>query len=82
MSVFILSANFPYNPYFYFMKFKPIGQIIYWFCATLLIALFGAKSTALIAFPMVGFFISVMWSIIVSLALNSVATHHGSFLVY
>ncbi len=39
MSVFILSANFPYNPYFYFMKFKPIGQIIYWFCATLLIAL-------------------------------------------
>jgi fucose permease len=46
---------------------------------SLLIALMGSKATALIAFPMVGFFISVMWSIIVSLALNSVATHHGSF---
>jgi fucose permease len=45
----------------------------------LLVALFGSKSIALIAFPAVGFFISVMWSIIVSLALNSVATHHGSF---
>lgn len=46
---------------------------------TLVIALFGTKSVALFAFPMLGFFISVMWSIIVSLALNSVASHHGSF---
>ena len=46
---------------------------------TLLIALLGSSSIALIAFPMVGFFISVMWSIIISLALNSVASHHGSF---
>lgn len=42
------------------------------------IALFGSKSLALYAFPMVGFFISVMWSIIISLALNSAASHHGS----
>ena len=28
---------------------------------------------------LVGFFISVMWSIIISLALNSVEHHHGSF---
>jgi fucose permease len=28
---------------------------------------------------MVGFFLSVMWSVIFSLALNSVAQHHGSF---
>jgi fucose permease len=28
---------------------------------------------------MVGFFLSVMWSVIFSLALNSVAEHHGSF---
>jgi fucose permease len=28
---------------------------------------------------MVGFFCSVMWSIIISLALNSLAEHHGSF---
>jgi fucose permease len=32
-----------------------------------------------IAFMMVGFFLSVMWSVIFSLALNSVAEHHGSF---
>jgi fucose permease len=46
---------------------------------TLLVSLLGSKSVALISFPMIGFFISVMWSIIISLALNSVATHHGSF---
>lgn len=44
----------------------------------LAIALFGPASIALIAFPLVGFFISVMWSIIISLGLNSVDTHHGS----
>ena len=42
-------------------------------------ALFGSGSIALIAFPMVGFSLSVMWSIIFSLALNSVNKHHGSF---
>lgn len=47
--------------------------------AALLMALFGGKSIALIAFPAMGFTISVMWSISISLALNSVATHHGAF---
>jgi MFS transporter, FHS family, L-fucose permease len=42
-------------------------------------ALFGSASIALIAFPLVGFFASVMWSVIFSLALNSVDKHHGSF---
>ena len=42
-------------------------------------ALFGSAQTALYAFPMVGFFASVMWSVIFSLALNSLAKHHGSF---
>ncbi len=42
-------------------------------------ALFGPGNVALIAFPMVGFSLSVMWSIIFSLALNSVEKHHGSF---
>jgi MFS transporter, FHS family, L-fucose permease len=42
-------------------------------------ALFGTGNVALIAFPMVGFSLSVMWSIIFSLALNSVNKHHGSF---
>jgi MFS transporter, FHS family, L-fucose permease len=42
-------------------------------------ALFGSASVSRIAFPLMGFAISVMWSIIFSLALNSVAKHHGSF---
>jgi MFS transporter, FHS family, L-fucose permease len=45
----------------------------------LTMGLFGPGNIALIAFPMVGFSISVMWSIIFSLALNSVDKHHGSF---
>jgi fucose permease len=43
------------------------------------IALFGSGGAALMAFPMVGFSLSVMWSIIFSLALNSVKNHQGSF---
>ncbi|HVM87528.1 MAG TPA: MFS transporter [Puia sp.] len=46
---------------------------------SLTLALFGPGSFALIAFPMVGFFASVMYPIIFSLALNSVEEHHGSF---
>lgn len=44
----------------------------------LFVALYGSSEVALIAFPMLGFFISVMWSIIFSLGLNSVKSHHGS----
>ncbi len=40
---------------------------------------FGPARVALVAFPLVGFAASVMWSIIFSLALNSVESHHGSF---
>lgn len=46
---------------------------------TLTVALFGTASVSLYAFPVMGFCASVMWSIIFSLALNSVASHHGSF---
>lgn len=46
---------------------------------SLLFALFGSAETALVAFPLTGFFASVMWSVIFSLALNSVASHHGTF---
>jgi fucose permease len=42
-------------------------------------ALFGDARTSLIAFPLVGFFASVIYPIIFSLALNSVTEHHGSF---
>lgn len=44
----------------------------------LIVAIFGSGEVALIAFPMLGFFISVMWSIIFSLGLNSVRSQHGS----
>jgi len=43
------------------------------------LALFGSAKISLIAFPMVGFFASVMYPGIFSLALNSVKEHHGSF---
>jgi MFS transporter, FHS family, L-fucose permease len=43
------------------------------------LALFGPAEVALLAFPASGFFLSVMWSIIFSLALNSVRDHHGAF---
>lgn len=46
---------------------------------SLTIALFGSVHVAVIFFPLVGFFLSVMWSVIFSLALNSIANHHGSF---
>jgi MFS transporter, FHS family, L-fucose permease len=47
--------------------------------ASLTVALFGSGGVALIAFPLVGFFASVMYPIIFSLALNSLDEHHGSF---
>ena len=47
--------------------------------ATLLTAVFGDRETALIAFPATGFFISVMFSVIFSLALNSSPDHHGAY---
>ena len=42
-------------------------------------ALFGPANVSVITFPAIGLFASVMWPILVSLALNSVSEHHGSF---
>jgi fucose permease len=42
-------------------------------------ALFGPARVSVIAFPTIGLFASVMWPILVSLGLNSVSDHHGSF---
>jgi fucose permease len=42
-------------------------------------ALFGPSRVSVLAFPAIGLFASVMWPILVSLALNSVSEHHGSF---
>ena len=47
--------------------------------ACLTVALFGSARISMIALPAVGLFASVMWPILISLALNSVAEHHGSF---
>src|SRR6185437_13519283 len=43
------------------------------------LALFGPANISLLAFPTAGFFLSVMYSIVFSLALNSVSRHHGAF---
>ena len=45
----------------------------------LLTALFGNNEASIIAFPAIGFSISMMYSIVFSLALNSASQHHGSF---
>ncbi|MCL5035062.1 MAG: MFS transporter [Bacteroidetes bacterium] len=55
-----------------------VGAVV--LAATFLsIALFGSRSMALFAFPMVGFSLSVQWPIVFSLGLNSLESHHGSF---
>ena len=43
----------------------------------LTLALFGPSKVALIAFPCIGLFASIMWPTLVSLALNSVPSHQG-----
>lgn len=45
----------------------------------LAMGLFGSTAVALVCFPITGFFLSVMWSLVVSLGLNSVPRHHGTF---
>jgi FHS family L-fucose permease-like MFS transporter len=45
----------------------------------LALGLFGQATVSRYAFPAVGFFMSVMYPVIISLALNSVDRHHGAF---
>lgn len=42
-------------------------------------ALLGPAKVSLVAFPAIGLFASVLWPVVMSLALNSVAEYHGSF---
>lgn len=56
------------------LRFAAIASIL-----LLVISLTGPTSVATISFPALGFTISVMFSIIMSLGLNSVTMHHGSF---
>jgi len=46
---------------------------------SLVCALFGSQMIAAVAFPVTGLFLSIMWSIIFSLGMNSVPQHHGTF---
>jgi len=46
---------------------------------TLLAALFGGRTAALVAMPLMGFWCSVGWPLVFALALNSVDKHHGTF---
>jgi fucose permease len=65
------------------LKFLDSRKVLIGFSAAAILCLamsiLGSQSLALIGFPLTGFFASVMWSIIISLALNSVAQHHGTF---
>jgi fucose permease len=57
--------------------------VLRWFTVlaiiSLALALYGNAGISLWAFPLSGFFLSVMYPVIVSLGLNSVSKHHGSF---
>ncbi|MCK3682842.1 MFS transporter [Maribellus sp. YY47] len=65
------------------MKLFDSKQILRWFTLLAIICvaagLYGSAGVALWALPVSGFFLSVMYPTIVSLGLNSVAKHHGSF---
>jgi FHS family L-fucose permease-like MFS transporter len=65
------------------LKFFDSRKVLVGFSAatflSLSCAIFGPREIALIAFPVCGFTMSVMWSIIFALALNSLERHHGTF---
>jgi fucose permease len=65
------------------MKLYDSKPILRWFTILAMISvaagLFGSAQVSLWAFPVSGIFLSVMYPTIVSLGLNSVAKHHGSF---
>jgi len=65
------------------LKLWDSRKVLVWFVSAAFVclsaALFGPGPVALYAFPLMGFCASVMWSIVFSLALNSLDSHHGSF---
>jgi len=65
------------------MKLLDSKIILRWFTILAMICLaaglFGGANISLWAFPISGFFLSVMYPVTVSLGLNSVSKHHGSF---
>ena len=65
------------------LKLADSKVVLRWFTVITMISLaaglFAGPQISLWAFPISGFFMSVMYPIIISLALNSVSQHHGSF---
>jgi fucose permease len=65
------------------LKLLDSKVVLRWFTVlaviSLIVGFFGGANTALWAFPISGFFLSVMYPVIISLGLNSVKKHHGSF---
>lgn len=65
------------------LKLIDCKLVLRWFTILAMISLVaglsGNDQLALWAFPVAGFFLSVMYPVIVSLGLNSVSSHHGSF---
>lgn len=65
------------------LKLADSKVVLRWFTLltmiSFLLGLFGNAKMALYLLPTTGFFMSVMYPIIISLALNSVNKHHGSF---
>ena len=65
------------------MKLYDSKRVLRWFTILAIICvaagLFGSTGMALWALPISGFFLSVMYPTVVSLGLNSVSKHHGSF---
>ncbi|MFA5668122.1 MAG: MFS transporter [Balneolaceae bacterium] len=65
------------------MKLFDSKKVLRWFTlasmVSVLAGLFGGAGVAIWAFSISGFFLSVMYPSIVSLGLNSVEKHHGSF---
>jgi fucose permease len=65
------------------LKLLDSKVVLRWFTilgiVCLITGLTGSARVSLWAFPIAGFFLSVMYPIVVSLGLNSVAKHHGSF---
>lgn len=65
------------------LKLLDSKLVLRWFTIlsmiSLVLALIGGAQVSLWAFPISGFFLSVMYPVIVSLGLNSVSKHHGSF---
>lgn len=67
----------------FLLKLWDSRVVLVWFSVASIIVLFlalvGSSDMALYGLPILGFTISIMWSVIFSLGLNSLDKHHGAF---